>query len=287
MVDLHESKPHLSASGLGQYLTCGRRGDYHYDPTIPRGGSNANLGKGSAYHHVLEAFGLARLYYGDNVWNGEDFFERAYAVGVGYLTEIVMRDDFYWGEKDTIEDMHQHLWNMLSMWASDPSYQWRGDGVGIMGVEVAVKADFGSEHHSFLGFIDGVYNVPDVGVVGTDFKTAGRAWGGAKAAGDPRKALQAPLYAEAWYQQTGTEMAGFTYDVMTQAGKFQRVWVDVSPAKRKPFIDRWVNMSNTIHLHHEAGLLMPTNPDSMLCSEKFCDYWTICPMGAELDGTKG
>ncbi len=244
------------------------------------------LATGSTYHHVLETYGRARLYYGDDtMWDisHTDLLNRSVEVAGGYIENLINQDDFVWRDGDDRAKTEQNLYDMLKTWVSDPGYRWIGEGVETVGVEVEVRADFGSPHHTFLGYIDNVVDVPSVGHVGTDFKTAGRAWGGAKAAGDPRKLIQAPLYAEAYQQQTGIELVKFTYDVMTLGGKFMRVWVDVSEEARKPFIRRWYEMSQTIAMHEANGLDMAVNPDSMLCSEKWCDFWSICSMGEPLE----
>ena len=59
--------------------------------------------------------------------------------------------------------------------------------------------------------------------------------------------------------------------------------VEVTAEVRKTFIDRWVETSNMIEMFRAMDMDMPTNPSSILCSPKWCSFWTYCPMGEGLD----
>ena len=284
-------KPHLSPTALSAYETCGRRGQFYHDPDIPRV-TTQGLAKGSAWHWGMETFGRARMYYGDDVVESIDkaeLAERLEAIMVGYLGETMARDDYETLDDDeTVETVVSQLWTMLQSWMSEPSNMWMGEGVEIQAVEERVQVELGADNHQFLGYLDAVMRVPEYGVVGVDYKSAGKAWahqkdGHGKGDGDARKLPSAPLYAEAWLRDTGEEMDWFAFDVMTVAGKFERVWVDVRPEVRKTFISNWIATSDMIELYREAGMDMPTNPSSFLCSPKWCSFWIYCPMGEGLD----
>jgi hypothetical protein len=235
----------------------------------------------------METYQKARMYYGDNLialMPKQVLVDNLYQIMVGHFTEEANREDFRWNDGESVGEVHERLHTMLTAFSGEPSYQWREKGLTPVATEAEVVVDLDSDSHVLRGFIDLIVETPQ-GVIGVDHKTAGRAWGGAKAAGDPRKLIQAPLYAEGWMRQTGQEMVWFAYDVMTYAGKFQRVWVDVRPEVRKPFIERWQQTAEMVSLYEQAGLELPTNPSNNLCSEKWCSYWEICPMGAELDRT--
>ncbi len=284
-------KPHLSPTALSAYEICGRRGQFYHDPDIPRS-TTQGLAKGSAWHWGMETFNRARMYYGDHVVgliDKAELAERLEAIMVGYLMETMGREDYETRDDDEpLDVLVGQLWTMITSWMSEPSNMWMGDEVKIEAIEQVVHVEFGSDHHQFRGYLDAVYRVPEYGVVGVDYKTAGRAWahqkdGHGKGDGDPRKLPSGPLYAEGWLREYGEEMDWFAFDVMTVAGKFERVWVDVRAEIRKTFVDRWVDTSNMIELHRAAGMDMPTNPSAILCSPKWCAFWTYCPMGEGLD----
>ena len=284
-------KPTLSPTALSAYEICGRRGQFYHDPDIPRV-TTQGLAKGSAWHWAMETFNRARLYYGDHVVgliDNTDLADRLSSIMIGYLTDVMSRDDYETRDDDEpIEVVVSQLWTMLTSWMSERNNMWMGNEVKIESIEEEVWVEFGSDHHQFRGFLDAVYRVPDYGVVGVDYKSAGRAWahqkdGHGKGDGDPRKLPSAPLYAEGWLRSTGEVMDYFAFDVMTVAGKFERVWVDVRAEVRAAFVDRWIKTSNQIELHRAAGMDMPTNPSAILCSPKWCSFWALCPMGEGLD----
>jgi hypothetical protein len=286
MTQAVELKPTLSPTALGNYETCARRGQYYHAKVIPPV-STVGLALGGAWHKSMETFQQARMYYGDNLLRVQPQqmqVDNLYQIAVGHFAEESQREGFVWSDGESVGDVHAKLWTMINAWADDPTYQWMGDSDQYrpISVEEEIVVELGSENHVLRGFLDLIIDTP-AGIVGVDYKTAGRAWGGPKAAGDPRKLIQAPLYAEGWERQTGEIMSHFAYDVMTYAGKFQRVWVDVSPEKRGPFLERWNEVSDMIALYREANLPMPTNPGSNLCSAKWCSFWSICPMGEVLD----
>lgn len=283
-------KPHLSPSALSDYEICGRRGQYHQDRDIPRG---TNLGQsfGKAWHHGLETFGLARMHYGDwqvAIIDQPELVERLYNIMGGYLYAQTLLDEFDPGPDQAVyeADLAQCFTDlpvMIGAVTGDPKRLWLGDKLKVAGTEMEVRVELGSDYHQLLGYIDTVIDTPS-GPVGVDYKTANRRWNKGKLSGDPRKLVQAPLYAEAYTRITGEEMNWFVYDVTTRRGQFDRVWVNTNYGVRKQFVDRWVAVSNDIELHRAAGLDMPTNPSHFLCSEQWCSYWTdYCEMGQALE----
>lgn len=281
-----ELKPTLSPTALGNYELCGRRGQYYQQKIIPTV-TTVGLGLGGAWHTAMETYQQSRMYYGDNLLKlmpHDMLVENLFQIAMGAFSEEANGDDFLWGKGESVGEVAERLHRMVSKWASDFSYQWMSEGYSPVATEEEVVVELGSEHHVMRGYIDLILETPQ-GIIGVDHKTAGRAWGGAKAAGDPRKLIQAPLYAEAWLRQTGQSLDWFCYDVMTYAGKFQRVWVNVKTAVRAPFIERWNEVSELIHAYDSTGAALPTNPSNNLCSEKWCSFWSICPMGDALDRT--
>jgi len=268
MTEASTPLPTLSPSALGAYEICGRRGQYYHDRTIERT-TTMPLAVGSSYHAVLE----------HSYRTGEIELDDLIAIGMLDLQERVEADDFvsHPGDMDMLEAA-ANLERMIMSWHTTEGTRWHN----ISDVEYKVEAQLG-QHHRMLGFIDLVVNDPLHGIILIDHKTAGKMWGGAKKAGDPRKLVQAALYAESYAMQTGEEPSHFAYDVMTYAGRFHRVWVPIHSMARAPFIDRWREVSDSIFIHESNGIPMPTNPSGFLCSPKWCSYWDMCPMGAELD----
>lgn len=266
-------KRSLSPSALASYDVCGRRGQFYQDKTLPRANVSGTA-RGRAWHAGMEAFNWSQ----PDVWSIDALYKECELV----LNDLMREPDFVMNPGDSTQSMTEALWIMCTTFVSgSPALRW--DGNDRMGIEVRVTADLGSKHHFMPGIIDAVMRTDTHGPVGVDYKSAGRAWGGAKALGDPRKMVQPALYAEAWEQTTGMPMDWFAMDVMTLKGRFDRIWVPTSKAHRTPLIERWLETSESIVLHEGAGIPMPTNPDHILCSAKWCNYWNICPMGEAYD----
>ena len=285
-VPVDDTRDTLSPSALSSFEICGARGEHYKDPDIPRT-NTLGTARGRAWHAAMEFYNtFPDLEQQSTI----DMIDQLDAVALVRLTEVVGEDNFEWQEGDDFPEVLEQLHVMVESYCkAEPSVRWAEDGISTLAIERGVFADMGSPSHVMPGVIDVVKLVlpAEVGakgtVVGVDYKSAGRAWGGRKALGDPRTVIQPPLYAEAWEQVTGDPMDWFAMDVMTVKGKFQRVWYPTSKPHRQPFIDRWKAVSAQIAMHQEQGLPMPTNPGHMLCSPKWCSYWDICPMGAEYD----
>lgn len=288
MTTVEIRKPTLSPTALSEYEICGRRGQFYHDPDIPRV-TTLGLAKGGAWHTGMETFGQMRLEMGDDRVAGLDPAEvRAEIIEAinEAFHQSVTAPNYAADPEDDLEQATKDLITMVDAWQAEPHNQWMGPDVTIEAVEAEVIAELGSPSHQFHGVIDSVYNLATYGTVLTDFKTAARRWshtgaGDGKGDGNPRKLVQAPLYAEAWLRSTGEQVNWFAYDVMTYAGHFERVWVDVRPEVRAPFVQRWNDISDMITTY--AGMDLPTNPGAMLCSQKWCSFWTYCPMGEGLD----
>lgn len=302
-IDIHMStsveivKPTLSPTALDNYEVCGKRLQYYLDPDIP-GRTTLGLAAGRAWHHAMEVFGRYRLWAQETGYHfdelPDDWVTNLEALMFGYLHEQVMAEDFIWNEADNWDKTVDQLRTMLWSWAGDNNSMWivpdrseHGSAVTVSALEVLVHTELGSDYHQLRGYIDAVYDFMGDPIL-VDYKSAAKAWGAPKVwvddetgrlMGDPRKLIQAPLYAEGWMRATGQQVNWVVFDVMTHAGKFQRVWTDVSPEVREPLIERWREVSATVHLYQEAGLDMPTNPGHHLCSPKWCAYWDRCPMG--------
>jgi hypothetical protein len=262
-----------------------RRGHY-YATDVPTPPPTLGLVVGGVWHRLLEDHFRTR--------SEHDELDVAPAHSlelVNYMrqtAEIQMvkaeAEGISYAEGESLEQGIGWLHVMIGTFCFDPPTRW--DGKAITAVEAEIRADLGSPHHTIHGYLDLVVDDDEHGPVGVDHKSAGKPWRGAKAEGDPRRLIQAPLYAEAWTRITGQQMNWFAYDVMTYGGLFDRVWVDVSPEIRAPFVERWVQMSHLIHVYTEAGLTPPVNPSSFLCSSKYCPWWEVCPAGAGLDASR-
>lgn len=267
----------LSPSALSSYEICGRRGQFYQDKDIPRV-QTLGTARGRAWHTAMENYNVSPE------WEGDPHLEALLlSSAVNELNGIVASDEYVAQPGEDVDAVIIELSVMCSAFANaDPSVRWAERGIKRIAVEGGVLGDFGSTTHVMPGVVDAVMDV-NGDHIGVDYKSAGRAWGGSKLDGDPRKLIQPPLYAEAWSQMHGVEMNWFCMDVMTVKGRFDRVWVRTDKTARQPFVDRWLSIAEQVEMYSSLDLEMPTNPGHILCSAKWCAYWDRCPMGAEYD----
>jgi hypothetical protein len=135
--------------------------------------------------------------------------------------------------------------------------------------------------HTRSGTMDLVLIDPFGAVIGVDHKTAGRMWPAGKE--HPRKNNQASWYVGALKEMFPQAPAyRFCFDVMTYAGKFDRRVVEPSDDHIKAVEAKATQVATLYSWARAGGLDLPANPGSNLCSDKYCDFWTLCPHGEVL-----
>lgn len=132
--------------------------------------------------------------------------------------------------------------------------------------------------------IDLVVRSPDgTTLVGEDHKTAGKSWDQGKST--PRKNNQAPMMTWAMRQIWPNEQHyRFCFGVMVYGlkggPKFDRKISDPSAAHEAAVVKKARDVAFMYEtLHVKAGMDLPANPASTLCSEKWCDFYEVCGFG--------
>ncbi len=230
---------------------------------------------GTAYHAGLEELYLKRM-------KGKPVDPGALAL-VAYqsLNDEIDKagDAFVWDEKfpmladawETVEFMLTEYYKEGHAWPSS----WK-----VLGVELAFEIPWGV--HVRTGMIDLVLEDPNGWIYGVDHKTAGRMWDQYKHL--PRKNNQASFYVAA-LRELYPDAPGhrFVFDIMTYKGKFERRVSDPTPAHVQAVLDKALQVATLYDGMKAAGVDLPANPSSNLCSKRYCDYFSICPHGEVLD----
>jgi hypothetical protein len=234
---------------------CLKRLAYDLDPSVPRGQSAARA-IGTAYHASLEA-----LYNGDAWWKDHGLTE----LRTQYSNWPHLQEDIDHGMALI------HLTDMFNAYQQWDPKAWE---------VVATEAEWFLPLHGewvIKGAIDLVLRSKLDGQIHlADHKTAGKAW--PKDKGNPRKDVQPSLYTYAWWQLTGERPAGWSYDVMTYKGNFERRYYDITDAHMTLALQKSSDVA--VLLERMPLSCLPANPSSNLCSEKYCDFWNVCPFGA-------
>jgi hypothetical protein len=249
---------HLSYSSISLYTTCPAAWEKKYVEKIPTP-TSAALVFGSAFHTAVESLVGSRaagkvvdapvLWSGvwnqtiegkDIVWNG-DLPEELSNQGLRMLTH-----------KDTQKVLHS-ISPMLHP-DGEPIIEQRVE-LRVPGVPVPI-----------VGYIDVVLADGSP----ADFKTAARMWTQDQA----EKELQ-PVYYIAALNQAGHVVpeGRFTHFVFTKTKTPQAAAFETRHEISQVF---WLfNLIERTWRAIESGSF-PPNPSSWKCSEKWCDYWTMC-----------
>jgi hypothetical protein len=260
---------------------------------------------GTAYHAGLEQFYGARIARAEGrpSWDRPVELDEVIAVARDSIRNAVANaDEFAWDEKFPDEEAARAcvsgmLTHYFTVELEDGPIPWSADDWEVLGVEVPWElphpAPLSDELLLTSRGIDLVLRHRESGwIVGVDHKTTGRGWDAHKH--DPRKKAQGPLYVWAM-QNLYPDAPGykFVYDIMSyptkKAGKnpagwcnFDRREADPQPEHIEAALARVAKAAWLYEKVRGAGMDLPPNPTSTLCSERYCDYFSICPFGKAL-----
>lgn len=183
-------------------------------------------------------------------------------------------DHFQWS-KD-YPDIASMMAVVSEMLAAYEPYRWQWQ---VVDVELVFDLPWIREH-TRGGAMDLVLQDPNGWIVGVDHKTAGRMWPEKKSTA--RVSNQGPWYVAA-LKELFPDAPGhrFVFDVMTYAKKFERRICDPRPEHLVNIEHKALQVVSIVDGMRANGLDLPANPSSNLCSSEYCDWWNICPFGAQ------
>jgi hypothetical protein len=264
----------MRQSTLGSFDICPRRAQLSILPH-PYSTSVA-AAVGTAYHAGLEHL------FGTVGETGEIDWPGTQVEALSSLNAEVARaeDRMSWGD-DTHETAADRVLELLRYYKDSGRFTQLIGAHDIVATELEFDVPW-RETWSQSGTIDLVLRGRDSGeIVLIDHKTTGRKWWASKSTF--KQLPQAAWYLHAYEQATEERPVMFVFDVMTYKGE-----LDIRPLIRNPkleqsIMDRFDTAATVMDLFDETGMDWPTNPSSVLCSEKYCDHWERCPMGAEAE----
>lgn len=238
----------LSPSSLNDLLVCERRWAFSHgiDPSVPKAPPNKWLTLGQATHSAIRAF-----YDGGNPFAAMDgAVEEARQAG---------------GDTGLAEKQAKYLFMAFQKWQlKNPKRP----------IEQEKKVAYELGGYPVVGFVDAIF--PDEGV---DWKTSTRPW-------DAKKIRDARLQATAY--DLGTGIAEWDFVVFSVSDSDEPEYgvhrVSVNDFDRRRFeamVRAWGPLVQSVDIED-----FPIRPGSSnwLCSEKWCDFWKMCPGGAKEGG---
>lgn len=276
-------------STLGDADKCLRAMQYSIESPVFHGGITRAIG--TAYHYALEWAYSALI--------REDVFpevhmprieayerlEKAIALEPSHPSEQTKQPGtFKWtNDIPDFETATRILDVMLESYWANPDTVWkREDGYTVLAVEQGFSLPLWNGHTA-NGSIDLIVQGPDGEIISEDHKTAGKnKWPYNKH--HARKQNQSPWYVKA-ARELYPDAPGhlFYYDIMTHKGVWERRPSVVTDGHIEAVEAKALQVVTLYEGMRGAGLDLPANPSSNLCSPDYCDHWDICPYGAVLD----
>lgn len=265
----------ISPSRISTADKCLTALEYSLDRRIPYV-TDQTRAIGTAYHAGLEAFYSARP-------------EEMMADANEKLQAESETPGFAWDEGSGLDDAWLIVEGMLHTYLADEC--WWPDDHTVLGVEVEMLAplrrgwvrrgytDLVLEHEYEEMPEDSFDAVTRKELILVDHKSARKPWKRHKESWrqTPQPSWYVDLALECF---PGYDRYRFVFDVMTLDGKFERREAPVSHASIEGTRGKAHRVCDLI----DQGGPYPPNVGSFLCSEKWCDWWSICPFGAAFDG---
>lgn len=254
MSDLSDRKKHLSPSQLDMMSRCGEayRRRYIEGQRIPPGiamlsGTGVHAGAEVNFRQKIDTH--VDLPAEDIVDASVDGFDRALSRGY----ERGPEDEHPDVARDSVADMARLYADEVA-----PEYQPRF-------VEQMVRIELPGSH-DMLGVLD---MADDAGRV-VDLKTSGKAKSQAEADASP----QLTFYAAAHKVLTGNLAETVRLEVLVKNKTPKRVMLE---STRGPAdFAALANRINTASAAIEAGVFLPADPSSWMCSPRWCGYYSTC-----------
>lgn len=280
-------------STLSEADKCLRSLQYSLESNTYHGGVVRAIG--TAYHAGLEFAYDARIATDsavfpdltDVIGHACDVFIATSKMAPSHASEFdKVAGNFLWDDKFPTEvEAMDAIDRMLRAYFLHPEAPWPSDWT-ILACEQSFHLPLWGGHTKD-GSVDLVLRDPNGFIVGEDHKTAGKKWPSNKH--HARKGAQSPWYLSA-LMELYPDAPGyrFFYDIMTYGGPrsepfFERREVTITPEHVEATEAKALSVVTLVEGMKNAGVDLPGNPGSTLCSPKWCDHFSYCPHGAQLD----
>lgn len=257
------TKPHLSASSIDTYLSCGVRWEFAYVKNI-KAPPGIALIRGTAGHHAAAHNFRQKIETHEDLPAKELVEVAAAKFEEATKEEITLSlEEQSIGRANVLGDAKDDLVDVVTTWRqkSAPNYQPVPEGVEA-GFRIELPAP-----RDFVGYIDLIHTG---GIV--DFKFRGRR--GKK--GEARQSLQLVGYAAAYKGLTGEYPAEVAIDTIAASTTSVSRSVDVATVEDRD-VEQLAATINAVQKGIDAGVFLPAQPGSWQCSSKFCGYARMCP----------
>jgi putative RecB family exonuclease len=263
-------KPHLSASGINEYVDCSLLYRFGRVDRLPMEFIAAELEFGTVIHKVLEEFYRAKMI-GEKLLL-KDLHEQFRALWKKTTAE---RPDIHYQEGQSAE--------MLSMMGVDLITVWhralKEDSFQVIGVEEAFSFNLPGISAPIIGAIDLLEQDESGALIITDFKTSGRSY----SVDEVDRNQQLTIYQMAMKRNghAGHEiLLKFDTLIKTKNVKFESYWTTRSDADeirlQRKARQVWSGISKGIFIPNDTSWKCPR------CHHRqACDEWFLRKEGAE------
>lgn len=253
---------HLSASQLGMYMRCPMQWEWRYQKGI-KTRPGVSLVVGSGTHTGIE-------------YNLKHFLEKGVQAKYSDVQDVTAQDVRDRCDNEDVEfqidesrgDAVDSAVALSSLHYTDVAPSLYS---GLTHVERSFSLELGGFPYSLDGFID-----VQCGNKIRDTKTAGKA----KRQDEADKSVQLTLYGLAALTiDKELDDVELYFDVLVKT-KVPKAQILMTRRDEEDY-RRLIRLCEIVAHSIENQVFMPAQPDSWVCSERFCGYWKLCDFGSK------
>jgi putative RecB family exonuclease len=262
-------KPHLSASGINEYVDCSLLYRFGRIDRLPMEFISAELEFGTVIHKVLEEFYRAKMIGERRLL--KDLHELFRTLWKKATTE---RTDIQYQEGQNAEMLSMMGVDLITVWFN----KLQEDNFQVIGVEEAFSFNIPGVSAPIIGAIDLVEEDESGAIIITDFKTSGRSY----SIDEVDRNQQLTVYQMAMKQSGHSNEILLKFDclIKTRSPKLESYWTTRSETDEirmeRKIRQVWSGISKGIFIPNDTSWKCPR------CHyRKACDEWFLRKEGAE------
>ena len=252
-------KPHLSASGVNEYVECSLLYRFGRIDRLPMEFVAAELEFGTVIHKVLEEFYRAKMI-GEKLLL-KDLHEQFKTL---WKKSAAERQDIQYQEGQNAEMLSMLGVDLLTVWFN----KLQEDNFQVIAVEEAFSFNIPGVFAPIIGAIDLVEEDESGALIITDFKTSGRAYSADEVDKNPQMTIYQMAFKKNGYRDREI-LLKFDALIKTKTPKFEQYWTTRTEEDERRMIRKIKEVWKGIN----KGVFVP-NDTSWKC--KGCHYQNAC-----------
>jgi len=271
----------MSYSQVNLFKICGERYRRSYVEDQPRG-SSSNMAHGKMIHSVVEDLNRAKLTGEYNDWGSSSALQYANDRISEHMATAALGIETWDPKVPDAQLFESSARDLVQIYVQERLPNTLPKALEVRVIDclngsVPFQGYIDMVEHSIMAFVDENGEVPDILDLAAaqstafsasdkivDLKNTGKTYGEGRVA----NSLQLSLYSKI----TGAERVGYDLLVQTKVPKFvqQEAW------RTPPELEHAADVVEDVARSISAGIFPRTDPESWVCSSKWCEYFSDC-----------